>query len=704
MKTLRSTARPATASGWDIDACGRLIDELWALRQSMFDEEERLAPWLSTVDSAQRASAVNLAHYLAMRRLDMRGLQERLAGMSVSSLGRSEAHVMSSLDKVIGILHRLAGRDWTPMQQDEPAGRQHGRALLEQHGRTLFGPPPAERTVRIMVTLPSEASVDPTLIDKLVTGGMDIARINCAHDGPAEWVCMATHVRSAAQRAGRPVRVLMDLAGPKLRTGPIDSGTAVLKVKPARDRTGAVTAPASLGLRPNGTSAAVAGAAHHLEVEPAWLSQLGEGDRIEFTDARSAHRSMTVVATRPEGALVELSRTAYFVDGTRLRVHRRGLGVHETSLGKLPAVPGRLELQRGQMLHLLASGTGHPATAGAGRSRSRPASISCTLPEALQQVRPGAQVWFDDGRIGGRVRRRMADGLEVEITQARDGGEHLCSDKGINLPDTRLELPALTPKDLQDLAVAARHADLVGLSFAQGAADVRALQRALLELGAPQLGLILKIETRRGFEHLPEMLYAAMAGKAAGVMIARGDLAVECGYERLAEVQEEILWACEAAHLPVVWATQVLETLARTGRPTRAEITDAAMGERAECVMLNKGPHILDAMRTLDDILRRMQSHQSKKEPLMRPLRAWSAAMDALDLASVVQTAADGPAPKRPRSPGRAKATGEASTNLKPKLKSAAKSASKSKPGVKVTSAAVHKVSRPEPEPEPDPA
>jgi pyruvate kinase len=103
-------------------------------------------------------------------------------------------------------------------------------------------------------------------------------------------------------------------------------------------------------------------------------------------------------------------------------------------------------------------------------------------------------------------------------------------------------------------------------------------------------------------------------------MIARGDLAVECGYERLAEVQEEILWICEAAHTPVIWATQVLETLAKTGIPSRAEVTDAAMSERAECVMLNKGPYIGEAVRTLDDILRRMQAHQSKKRAMLRPL------------------------------------------------------------------------------------
>jgi pyruvate kinase len=130
-----------------------------------------------------------------------------------------------------------------------------------------------------------------------------------------------------------------------------------------------------------------------------------------------------------------------------------------------------------------------------------------------------------------------------------------------------------------------------------------------------------------------------MAAPAAGVMIARGDLAVECGYERMAEVQEEMLWACESAHVPVVWATQVLETLAKTGLPSRAEITDAAMGGRAECVMLNKGPHILDAMRTLNDILRRMQAHQSKKRPLLRALKAWDLPRDAARKKSVPERA-----------------------------------------------------------------
>ena len=110
-------------------------------------------------------------------------------------------------------------------------------------------------------------------------------------------------------------------------------------------------------------------------------------------------------------------------------------------------------------------------------------------------------------------------------------------------------------------------------------------------------------------------------------MIARGDLAIECGYERLAEVQEEILWICEAAHMPAIWATQVLETLAKSGLPSRAEVTDAAMGVRAECVMLNKGPYIVEALEMLDDILRRMEAPPEEKDhhppPPPRRKRVW---------------------------------------------------------------------------------
>ena len=194
------------------------------------------------------------------------------------------------------------------------------------------------------------------------------------------------------------------------------------------------------------------------------------------------------------------------------------------------------------------------------------------------------------------------------------------SGQTLNLPESDLRLAALTARDLEDLSFVARHADVVELSFANSARDVELLQQHLARLGSRQPAVVLKIETRRGFENLPSMLLTAMRAPCCGVMIARGDLAVECGFERLAEVQEEILWICEAAHVPVIWATQVPETLAKQGMPSRAEITDAAMGHRAECVMLNKRPHMVSAVRVLDDILRRMQAHQAKKRAMLREL------------------------------------------------------------------------------------
>jgi pyruvate kinase len=236
-------------------------------------------------------------------------------------------------------------------------------------------------------------------------------------------------------------------------------------------------------------------------------------------------------------------------------------------------------------------------------------------------VREGESIWFDDGAIGGVIEKAGKEQLNIRITYARTEGSKLRADKGVNLPDSTLRLPSLTEKDLDDLQFIATHADIVGYSFVKSATDVQELQKQLALLGGKDLGIVLKIETRHAFEQLANLLLAAMRSPAAGIMIARGDLAIECGWERMAEVQEEILWICEAAHLPVIWATQVLENLAKNGLPSRAEITDAAMGERAECVMLNKGPYILDAVRALDDILQRMENHQSKKRSMLRQLR-----------------------------------------------------------------------------------
>jgi pyruvate kinase len=208
-------------------------------------------------------------------------------------------------------------------------------------------------------------------------------------------------------------------------------------------------------------------------------------------------------------------------------------------------------------------------------------------------------------------------------------GAKLKPEKGINLPDTDLHLPSLTDEDIAHLPFIARHADMVGYSFVRRPEDIEELHRQLDQLHKPDLGVILKIENKQAFDHLPALLLTAMKRKAVGLMIARGDLAVEIGFMRIAEVQEEIMWFAEAAHLPVIWATQVLDTFAREGRATRAEISDAVKSVRAECVMLNKGPYIAEAIGMLKDIDIRMSAHESKKAKKLRLLKVASAFTNA---------------------------------------------------------------------------
>lgn len=281
-----------------------------------------------------------------------------------------------------------------------------------------------------------------------------------------------------------------------------------------------------------------------------------------------------------------------------------------------------------KLLLTTASGLKH------GRKRARKLGaasvVGCTLAEPLAALRPGDKLYIDDGQIEACAVERVEEDVLIEIVRTPLKGKKIAADKGLNFPDTEFQVASLTEKDREDLGFVAEHADMVGYSFVQTAADVEALLSELAALvpnDRPSPALVLKIETKRAIRNLPELIVTAAARLPSAVMIARGDLAIELGFERIAEMQEEILWLCEAAHVPVIWATQVLEGLAKEGLPTRAEVTDAAMANRAECVMLNKGPHVLDAIQLLDDVLRRMQRHQYKKTAQLRVLRAWDASL-----------------------------------------------------------------------------
>ncbi len=598
---------------------GALCD-VESLLADAFSEEARQAAWLAGVPPDAAPSARNLLHYLAVRRHDVRPLQRRLHRLGLSSLGRMESHVLATLLAVRDVLRTMLGRardvedappTWPTVAQAE--------ALLAQRVEATLGPAPASRRTRIMVTMPTEAADDAALVGDLVSAGMDVARVNCAHDDPAHWARIARRVREAARNADRPVRVCFDLAGPKLRTGPIAAGPGVRKAKPLRDAYGRVLQPARIVLGAPRASQATAPA--HVPVAGRLLGKACAGDTIVLRDARGRRRTLRVTDASDAACIAECRHTVYLTEGAALSLYRDGERVARGVVEGLPAREGAIELRAGDRLEIVrGEATGRDAVRDdAGRVRE-PARVTCPVDALYAAIRPGHRVVFDDGRIDATALEADADRIVVRVDRVDGECATLRGDRGINVPDTLLELAAIGDDDRRDLQRIVPDADLVALSFVQAPADVEALVHALEALDARRLAIVLKIETRRAFEALPSLLLTGLRHHALAVMVARGDLAVEVGYERLTEIQEEIVWLCEAAHVPVIWATQVLETLARTGRPSRAEVTDAGMAARSECVMLNKGPHIVDALRFLDDVLARMQAHHAKKIALLRPL------------------------------------------------------------------------------------
>ncbi len=501
-----------------------LLSTLKELRQNVDNEGQVIFnQWKSHIQRPEfLSSALNLAHYLALRRHDLRSLQVALIPWGLSSLGRIEARVMANLEAVIATLEIICGLESAEQINRPPLESFfEGDRILQSHTEKLFGQPLSHRRVRIMVTLPTEAATNYDLVREIVRRGANCVRINCAHDNPALWQSMIEHVHRAEREIETSCQVMMDLGGPKIRTG-------------------AVVAP--------------------------------RGKKRVF-----------------RGDLMVLSRCLPELESEEMGSK---------------TIPSPVE-------HF---------------------QIGCTVPEILALLEVGASVYIDDGKIRTRVvdtQYLLSDGqraLLLEVTHAPPKGVKLRPEKGLNFPNTVIPLNPLTEKDLADLDFVTTHADMIGYSFVQQPEDIERLQQELEQRADGSLtkpAIVAKIETSIAVSNLPELIIRAAGKQSFGVMIARGDLAVEIGYQRLAEIQEEILWLCEAAHVPVIWATQVLENLVKDGAPSRGEMTDAAMAERAECVMLNKGAFIAEAIAILDDVLTRMEAHQMKKTPQLRALHSW---------------------------------------------------------------------------------
>lgn len=487
-----------------VDDPKELLRELTRIRDMVIaDAAELMHRWEPMLHRDDfRASAENLAHYVALRRIDLRPVQAALAPWGVASLGRCEARVMPTLNAIIANLQMISHANNEPLRPRREDFRL-GEDLLHLHSEAVLGPRPAGRETRILVTLSSRAAEDPAHVENLVLTGMNCARINCAHDDTKVWAAMIANVRAAARANGRNCLVLMDLAGPKIRTRYV--------------------------------------------MTPPDRKTVSAGDRIFLTFGKPAENAEFAFQT------------------------------------------------------------------------------SCTMPSVMNQVSAGAAASIKDGLIQGVIDEVRADGLVMRVARTPPEGQPLQKEKGINFPGTALRLSPLTPDDLTNLDFVSEHADIVSYSFVQEPKDIALLQSELVKRrpNRPPMPIVAKIETQLAFDNLPDLIVQAAGANPFAVMIARGDLAVEVGYERLSEVQEEILWLCEAAHVPVIWATQVLESLVKRGMPSRGEFTDAAMAQRAECVMLNKGPYLPEALAFLRGILMRMDRHQKKKFAWLGPLGAW---------------------------------------------------------------------------------
>jgi len=469
-----------------------LLKELVQLHKGMVKAEDQKKTPINAVKPQFRNSAINLIDYLALRSHNIEPLQKQLHSMGLSSLASSESHIKT---QVINIMHWLGLQKNTSHEIDASSGFKQ----LQQNIITLLGKAGIDEAPPIMVTFDTDFADDFQLMCDLLENGMQVARINCAHDDESVWIRMIENLKKAVAEMSKPCKLYMDLAGPKIRT-------QIISKKHKHGK---------------------------LKVEL--------GDEITLSDP------------------------------------------------KQKAVKGKKIMR-------------------------------CTLPGIVDKLEPEHRVYFDDGLFEAVVQSVSSKQATLKITRISAKKSVIKSEKGINFPDTIFQIDPITEYDERCLPFIVQHADMVGFSFVKNATDMQQLQMQLSRLDKSELPIVAKIETNQAVNNLPAIILQGMQQNLMGIMIARGDLAVEIGFERMSEIQDEILWICEAAHTPVIWATQVLESMNKDGLATRSEITDAAHAAEADCVMINKGGHTIEVLKTLHNILCRSRKNNFKNRRLFRKL------------------------------------------------------------------------------------
>ena len=267
-----------------------------------------------------------------------------------------------------------------------------------------------------------------------------------------------------------------------------------------------------------------------------------------------------------------------------------------------------------------------------------PGRLSTAFEGLARSVRPGDRLLLADGSIELRV--DATDGAEIQTTVV-DGGE-IGEHKGINAPGVPLPTSAITPKDVDDLRFGlSLGVDMVAVSFVQTAADVRRARHLMIDANAGDVPLMAKLERPHALDGLDEILAACDA-----VMVARGDLGLEMPLERVPRAQKEITRAARRRGVPVVVATQVLESMITEARPTRAEVNDAAsaVDDGVDAIMLAGetavGSYAARAVQTLDAIIRDAEAPDVRVQSPGAGARPSSASDDAGDHAQALCEAA----------------------------------------------------------------
>lgn len=362
-------AAPRIVDAASTQAAARLIPRVEAILDRALELERARAAEIDASALEVRRSARNLVHYLALRQADLQPIQEELASLGLSSLARVEAGTQAALEAVLVALRALAGKP-APGRRPRPAiDVREGPQILQSNARALLGLPAGKRSGRIMVTMPSEAAREPALVEELLAAGMDVMRVNCAHDGVDAWLAMIRHLRKAERRQGRSCRVYADLAGPKLRTGPLAPAGQVTKLRPHRDIRGQVLAPARVRLLPS-DAPAEAGEPVAVATVPIGgpaLAEAAPGDRLHFHDTRGRERAITLLRRDGPGFLGEIEETAILETGLPLVLAREDSPRSEGVVGPLPSVVEPLSLAVGDLLVLTrGEEPGRAAVRGAG--------------------------------------------------------------------------------------------------------------------------------------------------------------------------------------------------------------------------------------------------------------------------------------------------------------------------------------------------